>query len=310
MARTHTRSDVPNPVAPPTVPPPRGRSAYTQGIIDYYSEAGMDYEPWSRRFNMHFGYYRWGLNPFNREQMLDEMNHQILDRLALDKDAPTTLADLGCGVGASARYAIRTLPNTSVIAATIVPWQIKLGEQLSAAPQYQTGLRFRLADYCDTGLPDSSLDGAYAIESACYDEGKAKHAFLTEAFRILKPGARLAVADGFTKGRHHTKLFTSLYRKVCDGWALQDFAGIDAFTAALEEIGFEDIRVEEASWRVALSVAYVPWVSLKYFFKSIFRKKSDTRIQKGHFIAPVYGVLMGLHRRQYGYYIISARKPE
>ncbi|MEL8056596.1 MAG: methyltransferase domain-containing protein [Pseudomonadota bacterium] len=285
------------------------RARYFQGIIDYYSEAGMDYEPWSRRFNMHFGYYRWGLNPFNREQMLDEMNQQVLNRLKIDPVADTTLADLGCGVGTSARYAIRTLPNADVIAATIVPWQIELGQQLSTDPQYQARLSFRLADYCDTGLPDNSLDGAYAIESACYDEGKSKRAFLAEAFRILKPGARLAVADGFTKGTRHTKLFTYLYRKVCDGWALQDFAGIDAFTAALEDIGFEDIRVEEASWRVALSVAYVPWVSLKYFFKSIFRKKSDTRIQKGHFIAPVYGVLMGLHRRQYGYHIVSARKP-
>ena len=29
----------------------------------YYTEAGMDYRAWSRNFNMHFGYYRWPVNP-------------------------------------------------------------------------------------------------------------------------------------------------------------------------------------------------------------------------------------------------------
>lgn len=283
---------------------------YKQEIIEYYSEAGMDYEPWSRRFNMHFGYYRWGLNPFNREQMLDEMNRQIIDRLDLDLAKGNQLIDLGCGVGTSARYAITHFPNTRVIAATLVPWQIDLGRQLSADPVYQDRLQFELMDYCDLALEPETVDGAYAIESACYDVGKAKRAFLTEALRVLKPGARLVVADGFTKGKTHTRLFTYLYRKVCAGWALQDFAGLDEFVAAMDELGFEDIQVQEASWRVALSVSYVPWVSLKYFFKSIFFRKDDARIQMGHFIAPMYGLLMGLHRRQYGYHIVTARKPK
>ncbi len=288
---------------------PTSPSNYKQGIIDYYSEAGMDYEPWSRRFNMHFGYFRLGVNPFNREAMLDEMNNQALSRLQLSLNKANTLLDLGCGVGASGRFIVSNTELVTVIGATIVPWQVKKAKELSTDREFQERLTFELMDYCKLPLANQSIDGAYALESSCYDKGKDKRRFLEESFRILKPGARLVVADGFTKGEKHTRLFNFLYRKVCKGWMLDDFAGVDVFVKAMRDIGYEDIQVQDASWRVALSVMYVPWVSLKYFFSKIFLNKSDMKIEMGHFVAPVFGMLMGLHRSQYGYHIISARKP-
>src|SRR5258708_38988724 len=54
------------------------------GLEQYYSEAGPDYAAWSREFNMHFGYYRAGLNPLHRESMLEQMNAEVLARLHLD----------------------------------------------------------------------------------------------------------------------------------------------------------------------------------------------------------------------------------
>lgn len=284
-------------------------SKYYEGIIDYYSEAGMDYEPWSRKFNMHFGYFRSGLNPLDRERMLDEMSHQVVDRLGLDHEQHNQLIDLGCGVGATSRYAVKTHETLSVLGATIVPWQVEQARRMSDLPEFKHKLRFELLDYRNLGVADNSFDGAYAVESACYDFGKDKRRFLEESFRVLKPGARLCVADGFTKGQRHTRLFNYLYRRVCRGWALEDFASIDEFVATMRAIGYEEVKVQDASWRVALSVAFVPWVSIKYFFKSILFAKGDRRVQLGHFIAPVFGVLMGLHRRQYGYHLVSARKP-
>jgi len=54
-----------------------------QKIIEYYEEAGLDYAAWSPQFNMHFGYWKWGMNPFNLEAMLNQMNQEVLNRLGI-----------------------------------------------------------------------------------------------------------------------------------------------------------------------------------------------------------------------------------
>jgi hypothetical protein len=59
----------------------------TDAFQRYYEEAGPDYAAWSPNFNMHFGFFRRGMNPFDREAMLEEMNLQVLRRLALEPAA-------------------------------------------------------------------------------------------------------------------------------------------------------------------------------------------------------------------------------
>ena len=75
-----------------------------KNVIDYYEKAGLDYEVWSPNFNMHFGYFNWGMNPFNLEKMLNQMNEAIRKRLILEEHIEPLILDLGCGLGATARY--------------------------------------------------------------------------------------------------------------------------------------------------------------------------------------------------------------
>lgn len=194
---------------------------YDQTIVEYYSKAGIDYEPWSRKYNMHFGYYRPGVNPFWRENLLDEMNAQVINRLVLPQDELSQIIDLGCGVGATARYCISNMPGARVTGATIVPWQIEKALEMTDPAHVDTRLTFKLINYRHLPFDDNSFDGAYAVESACYDHGREKKAFLTEAFRVLKPGSRLVVTDGFRKREKGSWLFEACYRQVCRGWSLE-----------------------------------------------------------------------------------------
>ncbi len=280
---------------------------YQQTIIDYYSEAGLDYEPWSSRFNMHFGYYRVGLNPFNRESLLDEMNRQVCLRLNIEK-GEQTLIDLGCGVGATARYCAEYNKESEIHGITIVPWQIQKGKALGNSLNAASRISYHLADYRHTPFAENSFSGAYAIESSCYDRGEDKLSLLKEAYRVLKPGAKFVIADGFRKTKKGNRFFEFAHRQVCKGWSLDTFADIDDFVAAMKKVGFKNIVLEDISWRLAPSVMHVPWVSLKYFFTHILPSRGKKPFQKLHLIAPVMGLIMGLHRQSYGYYLLSAEK--
>lgn len=132
----------------------------------YYEEAGPDYAAWSPHFNMHFGYYRPGMNPFNREAMLEQMNREILDRLNLPNSPAPRVLDMGCGLGATLRSFARAIPKADLHGITLVPWQFEQGRRLNLSSPQTAGIGLALANYENTGFPSESYDAAYAIKAA------------------------------------------------------------------------------------------------------------------------------------------------
>lgn len=123
-------------------------------VVQYFSDTGLDYATWSPHFNMHFGYWRLGLNPLRREPMLEEMNHQVFSRLGLDAlGSEELILDLGCGVGASMRALARHWGSRNVLGVTVVPWQVEQAALL--------GSRVQLASYLDLPLEAESVAAAY-----------------------------------------------------------------------------------------------------------------------------------------------------
>ena len=68
-------------------------------LIHYYSEAGPDYGAWSPKFNMHFGYYASGMNPFRLEPMLERMNGEVIKALSLAARSSHASTRYGLWVG-------------------------------------------------------------------------------------------------------------------------------------------------------------------------------------------------------------------
>jgi SAM-dependent methyltransferase len=280
------------------------------GLEQYYSEAGPDYAAWSGEFNMHFGYYRTGMNPFDREAMLEQMNAEVLARLRVEGLAAPHLLDMGCGLGATLRSFAKRLPRARVLGLTRVPWQVEQASALNEAAGCGERVRVIEGDYEDTVLPRSNYDGIYALESSCHAHGVDKAQLLVEAHRLLKPGGRLVVADGFLGGGGLVSgLQERIYRKLCDCWVIEELAELAAFLARLERLGFKDITVEHLQMRVAASVAHVPWVTLKFLVKDVLLgKRKMTLARWNNVLAPVLLPLVSAPLGPMTYCMISATK--
>ncbi len=282
-----------------------------QKIIHYFEGAGLDYYYWDQAFNMHFGYYKAGMNPFNRPSLLNQMNQEVVNRLQLHQYFEPKVLDLGCGLGAASRYMAEENPEAQFLGFTITPWQVDFGNELSREQNFSDRVLLYQSDYADLPIADESAEAAFAMESACYARGRNKEDFIQELYRVLKPGGRFVINDGFRK--HSGPLprwLDKAYQKNLDCWALTELADVHAFVKMLRKVGFQNIKVEDTSWRVAPSFAHIPFVSLR-FYLDIWRKgdlKNLDQERKNNVLAPIRGMLMGLSRRHFGYYIISGEK--
>ena len=279
--------------------------ASPEKMLTYYQESGPDYRTWSPAFNMHFGYYQWPASLLHRETMLQNMNTEVLKRLLPDAKAPVAVADLGCGVGATLRQAAAHYPNARLHGVTIVPSQAEQGRALTREKR----ISLRMEDFTDTSFPDNSLDGVYAIESSCYASGPAKADLLREIYRILKPGGRFVIADGFLR---HQKPLTGLagwaYRRLCQSWVLGELAGLPDLLAHASVQGFSSLQAEDISWRVAPSVAHVPGTVVKFLLKQGLSPTIMTQARWDNLKGPLLTMILGLHQQHFGYFLVSGTR--
>lgn len=280
-----------------------------QRVIDYYEAAGPDYAAWSPAFNMHYGYYRRGMSPWRLAPMLAQMNDEVAARLRLPADRPARVLDLGCGLGEAARHIARAHPLVEVTGLTITPGQVPRAEALTAAAGLERRVRVVLADFTRAHLPDACADAAYAIESYCHALGPGRDACVRELRRLLRPGGRFVIADGFVKhGDPLPRWLAPIYRRVCDGWAIQRFAELPALLAGLRAHGFVDVTAEEVFWPLVPSALHVPATAARFLVRERLRGKIAP-LRLGNALAPVYGLALGLARRHFGYFLVAGRLP-
>ncbi|MEM6720447.1 MAG: methyltransferase domain-containing protein [Bacteroidota bacterium] len=275
-----------------------------QQVIDFYDKATNDYRFWSKDLNMHFGYYiPFKTNIFKRDRMLNQMNTEVLKRLHIENQKKH-IVDLGCGMGASIRHGISNHPKLAITGLTISPFQVEKGNELIHS---QRGTILN-RDYQNTSFKESTFDGAMAIESLCHS-GCSMEA-LQETYRILKPNSTFVIADAFTKRdmKDMNTLAKYTYKGLCDSWSLESLGNINRVVSDLKEIGFKEINIQNIWYRVAPSVLHVPFAISGFILKKLFKKEPLQPESKKNLKGSFFALLSSLSMRNFGYYIITAKK--
>jgi cyclopropane fatty-acyl-phospholipid synthase-like methyltransferase len=168
----------------------------------------------------------------------------------LDINDEDVVLDAGCGSGGSCIYITKnTGANTEGI--SLSEKQLRIARRRTARAGVADRVRFTKQDYSNTVFKDCSFTKIFGLESICYAENKAD--FLREAYRLLKPGGKIAVIDAFLAKRRFLEKDMSNYRNFLAGWALPGLESRDKFHDDLASVGFRNIFFEDKTHAVRRS---------------------------------------------------------
>ncbi|UCD77285.1 MAG: arsenite methyltransferase [Desulfobacterales bacterium] len=164
-----------------------------------------------------------------------------------------TVVDLGSGGGFDCFLAAKQVGDTGrVIGVDMTPDMLSRA-RANAEKMRTTNVEFRLGEIENLPVADNTAD---IIMSNCViNLSPEKLKVYREAFRILKPGGRLAIADVVATAPLPAEIQQSLALvSACVGGA----ATIDDTKGMLQEAGFEDIRITAKDESRKLISQWVP----------------------------------------------------
>ena len=189
--------------------------------------------------SLHYGY--WDASTKNFHEALLNINKVLADMASI-KEGDTVL-DAGCGVGGSSLW-LAGERNCCVTGISLNERQVRKATAYAKESGLSNQVKFEQKNYLHTGYPAETFDVVWAIESVCHANNKKE--FLQEAFRVLKKGGRLVVAD-FFKANDLNKADGDAIKAWANGWAINDFDTRENFYRQSLEAGFSDVEIQDAS---------------------------------------------------------------
>jgi len=275
-------------------------------IVQYYDTLELDYRyMWNlgRNVAMHFGY--WDAATRNFTDALEREN-AVLAEIAQVSRADRVL-DAGCGIGGSAIYLARRF-GCRVTGITLSEKQVRTARRLARRDGVAPLTEFARMDYQRTDFADATFDVVWAIESVCHAADKA--AFSREMHRVLAPGGRLVVADGFAARAQLDPAGESLMRRWLRGWCVESLATVEGFSRNLADAGFVDILFTDATQNVLPSSQRLYTYSRPILWLArVLRRCGPNLRTRALNIVAAHGQYLALTGGLWRYGIVSARKP-
>ena len=230
-------------------------------VVSYYEATHR----WYRLFwytpadlALHYGF--WDETTRTRSDALRNENRFLAEVAQIRRT--DYILDAGCGVGGSAIWLAEHY-GCRVMGISINPSHIAAAKENAAENSVDHLTAFEIRDYTATGIPDGVFDVVWAIESFCHAAKPER--LWREVWRILKPGGRLIVADGFQRHPARNKKEQRIFTAFLKGLAVPPplFLWKD-LKGTLEKIGFQNIRQRDMTHAIARSSRGIFWLCLMW----------------------------------------------
>lgn len=220
----------------------------------HYDECYRDYLfAWCNNDNLalHYGYWDEA-KPYDQHQALLNKNRVLYEKAGIQ--ASDKVLDAGCGIGGSTIWMAKQYGN-QVTGITISAKQADYARQHARRHGVAERVNFEVADFCQMPFAAESFDAVWALESSCHALNKAN--FLREAWRVLKPGGRLVVCDGFLLQREFNPNQWQAVVTCLNGWAVPNLCSRDEFTQLLQQQDFASIDCHDITAQTMASADYM-----------------------------------------------------
>ena len=208
-------------------------------ISEYYKLLTLSYKRYAVcTNNIHYGFHETGQE--SHPQVLEKMN-AVLAQIA-EVNPNDTILDAGCGLGGSSVWLAKTF-GCRVIGITLCKEHISLAENFAREHHVAHLVNFSCQDFTNTRFESSSFDLVWGLESICY--AQEKEAFIQEASRLLKPGGRIVIADGFLKEKRLSMSENQLIYDWMTGWAVPNVISFKEFVTHLKNYHFTILKTDD-----------------------------------------------------------------
>jgi tocopherol O-methyltransferase len=212
-----------------------------ENAIRYYRETDFSYRlGWKSRRHlcMHFGFDENGSRH-------DAAQLRMVEVVAMKARLTPSdhILDAGCGMGGAALWIAQNV-GCRVTGVDVSEDFVRIARQ-AAAKRGITSARFYRADFRNIPYRAGTFDVALLLESSCHAADKQR--LFNEIGRVLKPGGRLVMADGFRSLDTHE--LDAAFR----GWAMINVPTVREGWGFLAAAGFTGIGYECLTPRIIAS---------------------------------------------------------